>query len=66
MPLLEAVANGHKVVVFFNFIAGIEELSERLDQIRRGKQPFAVTNDAGAQFGMRSHFLPDLSPCGAW
>lgn len=30
--LLEAVANGHKVVVFFNFIAGIEELSERLDQ----------------------------------
>ena len=29
--LLEAVANGHKVVVFFNFIAGIEELSERLD-----------------------------------
>ena len=30
--LLEAVANGHKVVVFFNFIAGIEQLSERLDQ----------------------------------
>ena len=29
--LLEAVANGHKVVVFFNFIAGIEQLSERLD-----------------------------------
>ncbi len=30
--LLEAVANGHKVVVFFNFIAGIEQLSDRLDQ----------------------------------
>ena len=30
--LLEAVANGHKVVMFFNFIAGIEELSERLDK----------------------------------
>ena len=29
--LLEAVANGHKVVVFFNFIAGIEQLSDRLD-----------------------------------
>lgn len=29
--LLEAVANGHKAVVFFNFIAGIELLSERLD-----------------------------------
>lgn len=30
--LMEAVSNGHKVVVFFNFIAGIEELSEILDQ----------------------------------
>lgn len=30
--LLEAVSNGHKVVVFFNFIAGIEALSEQLDQ----------------------------------
>ena len=30
--LLEAVANGHKAVVFFNFIAGIEQLSDRLDQ----------------------------------
>lgn len=30
--LMEAVSNGHKVVVFFNFIAGIEELSELLDQ----------------------------------
>lgn len=29
--LLEAVANGHKAVVFFNFIAGIELLSETLD-----------------------------------
>ena len=29
--LLEAVANGHKTVVFFNFIAGIEQMSERLD-----------------------------------
>ncbi len=29
--LLEAVANGHKAVVFFNFIAGIELMSERLD-----------------------------------
>lgn len=29
--LMEAVANGHKVVVFFNFIAGIELLSDRLD-----------------------------------
>ena len=27
----EAVENGHKVVVFFNFIAGIELLGERLD-----------------------------------
>ncbi len=30
--LLEAVANGHKTVVFFNFIAGIELLSETLDK----------------------------------
>lgn len=29
--LLEAVANGHKAVVFFNFIAGIELLSETLE-----------------------------------
>ena len=29
--LLEAVAHGHKAVVFFNFIAGIELLSETLD-----------------------------------
>ena len=29
--LLDAVANGHKTVVFFNFIAGIELLSETLD-----------------------------------
>ncbi|MGM9778206.1 MAG: DEAD/DEAH box helicase [Prevotella sp.] len=29
--LLDAVANGHKTVVFFNFIAGIEQMSERLD-----------------------------------
>lgn len=28
----EAVENGHKVVVFFNFIAGIEILGERLDR----------------------------------
>ena len=30
--LTEAVSNGHKVVVFFNFIAGIELVSERLNQ----------------------------------
>lgn len=30
--LLEAVANGHKAVVFYNFIAGIELTSEVLDQ----------------------------------
>ena len=30
--LLDAVANGHKTVVFFNFIAGIELLSETLDE----------------------------------
>ena len=29
----EAVENGHKVVVFFNFIAGIELVSERLEQM---------------------------------
>ncbi|MBR6181294.1 MAG: DEAD/DEAH box helicase [Prevotella sp.] len=29
--VLDAVGNGHKVVVFFNFIAGIEIVSERLD-----------------------------------
>lgn len=29
--LLEVVANGHKAVVFFNFIAGIELLSETLE-----------------------------------
>lgn len=29
--LLEAVANGHKTVVFFNFIAGMELLSETLE-----------------------------------
>ncbi|MBO4819971.1 MAG: DEAD/DEAH box helicase [Prevotella sp.] len=29
--VLDAVGNGHKVVVFFNFIAGIELVSERLD-----------------------------------
>jgi len=27
----EAVANGHKVVIFFNFIAGIELVAEKLD-----------------------------------
>lgn len=27
----EAVSNGHKTVVFFNFIAGIELLGEQLD-----------------------------------
>ncbi len=31
--LTEAVSNGHKVVVFFNYIAGIELMSERLDNI---------------------------------
>ena len=30
--LTEAVCNNHKVVVFFNYIAGIELVSERLDQ----------------------------------
>ena len=30
--LEEAVANGHKAVVFFNFIAGIELVGERLEQ----------------------------------
>jgi len=29
----EATDNGHKVVVFFNFIAGIELVSERLEQL---------------------------------
>ena len=29
--VVDAVSNGHKVVVFFNFIAGIELVSERLD-----------------------------------
>ena len=29
----EATDNGHKVVVFFNFIAGIELMSERLEQM---------------------------------
>lgn len=29
--LLETIANGHKAVVFFNFIAGIELISETLD-----------------------------------
>lgn len=29
--LLEAVANGHKCVVFFNFIAGLELMGERLE-----------------------------------
>ena len=29
----DAVANGHKVVVFFNFIAGLELACERLEQI---------------------------------
>ena len=29
----EAVANGHKCVVFFNFIAGIELVGERLEQL---------------------------------
>lgn len=31
--LTEAVSNGHKVVVFFNYIAGIELMSERLDSM---------------------------------
>ena len=30
--ITEAAENGHKVVVFFNFIAGIELVSERLEQ----------------------------------
>lgn len=30
--LTDAVSNGHKVVVFFNYIAGIELVSERLDE----------------------------------
>ena len=30
--LVEAVENGHKVVVFFNYIAGIELVSEKLDE----------------------------------
>jgi len=30
--LEEAVANGHKIVVFFNFIAGIELVAEKLDE----------------------------------
>lgn len=30
--LTEAVCNGHKVVVFFNYIAGIELVSEKLDE----------------------------------
>lgn len=30
--LLETIANGHKAVVFFNFIAGIDLLSERLEK----------------------------------
>lgn len=31
--IAEATDNGHKVVVFFNFIAGIELVSERLEQM---------------------------------
>ncbi len=31
--LTEAVENGHKVVVFFNYIAGIELLGEKLDEL---------------------------------
>lgn len=31
--LTEAVGNGHKVVVFFNFIAGIELVGDRLDSL---------------------------------
>ncbi len=31
--ITEAADNGHKVVVFFNFIAGIELVSERLEQL---------------------------------
>ena len=30
--LTDAVSNGHKVVVFFNYIAGIELVSEKLDE----------------------------------
>lgn len=30
--LIDAVSNGHKVVVFFNYIAGIELVCERLDE----------------------------------
>lgn len=34
--VLEAVENGHKVVVFFNFIAGIELLGEELEKEKVG------------------------------
>jgi len=57
--LEEAVSNGHKVVVFFNFIAGIELVGEKLDE--NGIGYVTMTGSTRDRGGVVSRFQEDPS-----
>jgi superfamily II DNA or RNA helicase len=52
--LLDAVGNGHKVVVFFNFIAGIEIFGNRLEEL--GIDYAAMTGSTNDRQGVVNRF----------
>ncbi|MCQ2146730.1 MAG: SNF2-related protein [Bacteroidales bacterium] len=57
--LLEATSNGHKVVVFFNFIAGIELVAERLE--REGIGFLTMTGSTSDRKSVVERFQGDSS-----
>lgn len=56
--LVESVANGHKAVVFFNFIAGIELVGEQLD--REGIDYASMTGSTRDRRSIVERFQNDL------
>lgn len=59
--IAEATANGHKCVVFFNFIAGIEIVGERLERL--GIDYATMTGSTGDRRSVIQRFQTDPECC---
>lgn len=57
--LISSVSNGHKSVVFFNFIAGIEILMEKLDHLGIGYETMTGSSSANERKRIVERFQTD-------